>query len=335
MSGALAVIGGGSWGTALARHAARGGREVRLWFHDAALEAAARGCRENPTYLPGKTFPSSLRTSADLEEVVGGADGVILAVPSHHLRGVVRACGERLQSAMPILIATKGLEADTLRRMSEVVREEVGGDGDRIAVLSGPSFAAEVAGGHPTAVVVAAGDESVARAVQRDLSHGNLRIYRNADLIGVEVGGALKNVVAIAAGILEGLGYGTNTAAALLTRGLHEITRLAVALGGERSTLAGLAGMGDLIVTCTGRLSRNRHVGVELGAGRPLDEILAGMKMVAEGVRTARGAVALARRERVELPIAERVAAVLFDGLAPREAVRDLLARDPKEEMRL
>jgi glycerol-3-phosphate dehydrogenase (NAD(P)+) len=305
---------------------------VRLWVHDPALAETTRVGRENRSYLPGHLLPDSVSVDPDLARSAAGAGLVLLAVPSHHLREVVRALGPHLDPDADLLIATKGIEEDSLLRMSEVVLEESSLAAGRLAGLSGPSFAAEVAAGQPTAIVVAARDPAAADRMQRQLSHSNLRLYRNSDLIGVEIGGALKNVVAIAAGILEGLGYGANTAAALLTRGLHEMTRLAVALGGRRETMAGLAGMGDLVLTCGGRLSRNRQVGVALGRGEALPAILAGTRMVAEGVRTSAAAVALARRAGVEMPIAERVAAVLFQGLEPREAIADLLARELKDE---
>jgi len=328
----LVVVGGGSWGTALAIHAARVGGPVRLWVHDPLLAGAIREGRVNLPYLPGHRLPEGVGVDTDLHRSVAGAGMLLLAVPSHHLREVVRSLTPHLDPDVDVLIGTKGIENETLLRMSEVVHEESGVPARRLGVLSGPSFAAEVAAGHPTAIVVAAIDAGAGDRMQRALSHSNLRLYRNPDVIGVEIGGALKNVVAIAAGILEGLGYGANTAAALLTRGLHEMTRLAVALGGQRETLAGLAGMGDLVLTCGGQLSRNRQVGVALGRGEPLDLILAQMKMVAEGVRTSAAAVALAQRAGVEMPIAERVAAVLFRGLPPRDAIADLLARELKDE---
>jgi len=335
MSRPFVVVGGGSWGTALALHASRVAESVGLWILEEELERDIAATRENSVYLPGYRLPDNVHTTSDLEAAVGEAARLLLVVPSHHLRSVLRSCAGRIGPDVDLLVATKGIENETLQRMSEVVASETGLDRSRIASLSGPSFAREVAEGHPTAVVVAALDDELGRRLQRDLSGGSLRIYRNPDQTGVELGGALKNVVALAAGMLEGLGYGHNTAAALLTRGLHEITRLAVALGGQRSTLAGLAGLGDLVLTCTGGLSRNRQVGVELGRGRKLSEILGGMKMVAEGVRTAEAARDLARREGVEMPITERVNAVLFDDVPPEEAIRDLLARELKDESAL
>ena len=332
MSAALAVVGGGSWGTALARHAALAGLPVSLWIHDPDLCAAVRSERVNTTYLPGHPIPESLLVSSEIGEVVAGAGAVLLVVPSHHLRAVTRSLAAHVRENAPVLVATKGLEEETLLRMSQVVAQEAGIAPARVATLSGPSFAREVADGHPTTVVVASEDERLGERFQAQLSARNLRIYTNRDQVGVELGGALKNVVAVAAGILEGLGHGTNTAAALLTRGLHEVTRLAVTMGGQRATMAGLAGMGDLVLTCTGKLSRNRAVGVELGRGRPLAEILSGMKMVAEGVRTTRAAAALARRVEVEMPITERVNSILFEAMPPGEALQDLLSRTLKDE---
>ena len=336
MSSRLTVIGGGSWGTALALHVARRPAPVRLWVHDPDLERRLRRTRRNAVYLPGHRLPREVQTTSDLAEAVDGADTIVIAVPSHHLRRVLRACARRIHKNASLLVATKGIENRSLLRMSEVAAAATGISAARIASLSGPSFAQEVARGLPTTVVVASrGRADLGRRLQSELSHGNLRIYRNSDQVGVELGAALKNVVALAAGILDGLGYGNNTSAALLTRGLHEITRLSVAMGGRRATLAGLAGMGDLVLTCTGGLSRNRHVGVELGRGRPLAAILDEMKMVAEGVRTSRSARALARREGVEMPIVDEVHAILFRGRAPGDAVRRLLARELKDESAL
>lgn len=328
----LTVIGAGSWGTALALHLARRGDRVRLWFHDARLEARVRSSRINRRYLPGHRLPRRIQTTSSLSEALPGASCVLLVVPSHHLRKVVRQCKPWLERGVPLVVATKGVENRTLLRMSQVVAAETGFPATRIASLSGPSFAREVAECHPTAVVVGARSAQLARRLQEQLSHGSFRVYRNSDQVGVELGGALKNVVALAAGILEGLGYGSNAGAALLTRGLHEITRLAVKLGARRNTLAGLAGMGDLVLTCTGGLSRNRQVGVALGQGRSLQQILAPMKMVAEGVRTSRSAYALARREGVDMPIVEQVHAVLFRRRSPKRAIQSLLERELKSE---
>jgi glycerol-3-phosphate dehydrogenase (NAD(P)+) len=330
-----AVIGAGSWGTALALHLARRGDGVRLWFHDAAREARVRSSRVNTTYLPGYRLPKNIRTTVSLEDALSGVSTVLLVVPSHHVRKVARRCAPWLDGKAAVVIASKGIENGSLLRMSQVVAEETDLPPARIASLSGPSFAREVAEGHPTTVVVGARSAALARRLQEELSHGSLRAYRNSDQIGVEMGGALKNVVALAAGILEGLGYGSNTGAALLTRGLHEITRLAVQMGSRRSTMAGLAGMGDLVLTCTGGLSRNRQVGLALGKGRTLQQVLAPMKMVAEGVKTSRSAHALARREGVEMPIVDQVYGILFRRRSPRRAIRDLLERELKSETRL
>ncbi len=330
-----AVIGGGSWGTALAIHLSKSGRSVGLWVHDPELEAHMRRHRVNKTYLPRQRLHSRIQTTSRLETALEGASTVLLVVPSHHVRAVARACAPLLPKRAGILVASKGIENRTLLRMSEVVADETGLPMSRIASLAGPSFAREVVDGDPTTVVVGGRSGALGRRFQEELSHGNLRAYRNSDQIGVELGGALKNVIAVAAGILEGLGYGTNAGAALLTRGLHEMTRLAVALGAKRETLAGLAGMGDLVLTCNGKLSRNRRLGVELGRGRRLSSILEQMKMVAEGVRTSRSAHALARKHDVEMPIVEQVHGILFRNRAPRNAIRQLLERELKSETRL
>jgi glycerol-3-phosphate dehydrogenase (NAD(P)+) len=335
MTGPAAVIGGGSWGTALALQLARNGRDVRLWFHDPSLEKRVRRGRVNRTYLPGHRLPAAVQTTARLPVALEGATTVLVVVPSHHLRRVVRRCAPHLRRGAALLMASKGIENRTLLRMSQVAAEETGLPAARIASLSGPSFAREVALGHPTTVVIGARSAALARRLQEEMNGERFRVYRNADQVGVELGGALKNVVALAAGILDGLGYGSNTSAALLTRGLHEITRLAVALGGRRTTLAGLAGMGDLVLTCTGKLSRNRQVGVELGRGRSLREILADMKMVAEGVRTSRSARALSLRSGVEMPIVQQVHGILFRGRSPARAVQALLERELKSETSL
>jgi len=268
-----------------------------------------------------------------LREALRGAGIVLFVVPAQWSRPIYRAASEYVGPSADLVIASKGIEQDSLLRLSEVLAEEAGDDaGRRAAVLSGPSFAAEVARGAPTAVVVASDDAGAAARVQADLSHGNLRVYRNADRIGVELAGSLKNVVALATGIAEGLGFGSNTRAALITRGMAEIARLGTRLGGQAGTFAGLAGAGDLILTCTGALSRNRSVGIEVGRGRRLDEVLQGMRMVAEGVATTRAAVALARRQGVDLPIAQKVHEVLFEAVPARDAVADLLARPLREE---
>ncbi len=327
----IAILGSGGWGTALAVHFARNGHQVRLWGRDPQLVAVLRDQRRNDAYLPGIALPPGVTPTSHLDEALDAPIYVVTAVPSHGLRAVVHAASARFPSGVPIVSATKGLEPDTMRRMSEVIAEETGGR-HPIAVLSGPSFALEVARQLPTAVSVACADETLAAAVQQDFRGPSLRLYVTTDVVGVEVGGAIKNVIAIAAGVVEGCGLGHNALAALITRGLVEIARLATALGAHRETLAGLSGLGDLVLTCTGELSRNRRVGIELGRGRPIDEILRGMRMVAEGVRTTKAALALGSRSGVELPITAQMDAVLDGRRAPLAAVEQLMLRPPKAE---
>jgi glycerol-3-phosphate dehydrogenase (NAD(P)+) len=327
---AIAVLGGGAWGTALASHLSRCGHTVRLWVrHPAQAEVLGRS-RMIPAYLPGISLPESVEVSSDLPGVVADAPTVMVAIPSAACRSVYAAVRPHLRPGAVLVSATKGLEQESLRRMTEVAAEEAAGH--PLAALSGPSFALEVAQGQPTAVVVAAADLAVAEQVQHAVSSHTFRAYSSEDVVGVELAGALKNVIAIAAGIVTGLGYGQNTVAALVTRGLAEITRLAVGLGGRGDTLSGLAGLGDLVLTCTGALSRNRQVGLALGAGRTLSEALAATPMVAEGVWTTAAACALADRAGVEMPIARRMRAVLHQGQAPREAVEQLMLRSLKRE---
>lgn len=328
---AVAVLGAGGWGTTLAVHLARVGHEVRLWARDPALVHEMREHRANPVYLPEIRLPASVEPGHSLEKVLAGCDLVVCAVPSHGTRSVLRSAAEFIEAGATIVSATKGLETDTLLRMSEVIEEEL--DGSRsIAVLSGPTFAAEVARQLPTAVCVASRERAVAEQVQHEFRSQYFRLYASTDLAGVEIGGALKNVIAIASGVVEGLGLGHNALAALITRGLAEITRLACAVGGQRDTLAGLAGLGDLVLTCTGQLSRNRHVGIELARGRELAEILGGMKMVAEGVRTTGAALALGARHGVELPIATQMSEVLAGRRDARSAVVELMLRPQRAE---
>jgi len=325
----VAVVGAGSWGTALAAHLARSGHVVSLWSRDPAQAHEIRDRHQSSRYLPGITLPA-LDATSDLAEAARDAEIAIVAVPSEFLRGTLRALRPHLGAVATLVSATKGLELGTLRRMSEVAAEEA--PGHPVAVLSGPSFALEVAQGQPTTVVVAASALAGAEAVQRAVSTRSFRAYSSDDVIGVELGGALKNVIAIAAGIVGGLGYGHNTVAALITRGLAEISRLAVALGARPDTLSGLAGLGDLVLTCTGDLSRNRRLGHALGAGHSVGEALAELHMVAEGVRTAQAACALAERAGVEMPIAQQMRAVLYEGKPPREGVEELMLRTLKRE---
>jgi len=332
MTGRVAVLGSGSWGTALAVHLGRIGHDVRLWARDPVLAAEIRRRRANAVYLPDVSFPSSVSVTDAIEAVLRDADLVVSAVPSHGCRTVMRAVRRHVAPGTTVVSAAKGIEADTLLRMSEVIREELG-DGHSVVVLSGPSFATEVAQQRPTVVLAASTDACATERVQREFRGPAFRLYGSADVVGVELGGATKNVIAIAAGVVEGLGLGHNALAALITRGLAEITRLVVAAGGRRETTSGLSGLGDLVLTCTGSLSRNRHVGVELARGRPLDEVLAAMKMVAEGVRTTGAALALGERYGVELPIATQMAAVLEGRSDVRTAVDALMLRRQRNEM--
>ena len=332
VTGPVAVVGCGSWGTALAIHLGRCGREVRLWGRDADLvgRMAARRCNE--VYLPGVELVRSVHPTAALESAVEGAVYVVAAVPSHGARQVVRRAAPHLRPDATVISAAKGIEDGTLLRMSEVIAQEVGEE-RAVTVLSGPSFAAEVARGVPTAVVVAGRRADAVAAVQQDFRSDRLRLYASDDVVGVEIGGAMKNVIAIAAGGIESLGLGHNAIAALVTRGLAEISRLAYALGGRRDTLAGLSGLGDLVLTCTGGLSRNRQLGVELGKGRSLDEVLGGTRMVAEGVRTTRAALDLGARHGVELPITSQMAEVIAGRKSPRAAVEELMLRRQRSEL--
>jgi len=326
----IAVLGGGSWGTALGAHLARSGHAVRLWLRTADVARAINERHENPVYLPGVALPQGLEASTDLAAAVSDAETAFVVIPSEYCRAIYRQLGAVAPSGLVVVSATKGMEIDTLCRMTEVAAAET--PGHPLAAVSGPSFAMEVAQGQPTTVVVAAADHAVAEAVQRVLSSRTFRAYSSDDVVGVELAGALKNVIAIAAGIIDGLGYGHNTVAALITRGLAEMTRLAVVLGGRADTLSGLAGLGDLVLTCTGGLSRNRRVGQALGAGHTLAEAVSGTHMVAEGVRTTLAACALSDRASVEMPIARQMQAVLYEGKPPREAVEELMLRTLKRE---
>ena len=326
----LAVLGGGSWGTALAAHLRRAGHPVRLWLRDAATADEINRARRNAAYLPGIDLPADLEATPDLARAVGRADTVFVVIPSEFCRGVYRQLRAHAAPSSVIVSCTKGIEIDSLRRMTEVATEEA--PGRALAVLSGPSFALEVARQQPTTVVVASAQPGVAEAVQRLVSTRVFRAYSSDDVVGVELAGSLKNVIAIAAGIVDGIGYGSNTVAALVTRGLAEIARLAVVLGARADTLSGLAGLGDLVLTCTGTLSRNRRVGQALGAGRSLAEAMAETRMVAEGVRTTLAACAMAERAGVEMPIAMQMREVLYRGRSPREAVEALMLRTLKRE---
>jgi glycerol-3-phosphate dehydrogenase (NAD(P)+) len=331
----IAILGGGSWGTALAivlsnAHTRHG---ISLWVRDVTLAESLRRTRENAVYLPGHRVPEAVLVTSDVEEALENVKVIVGAMPAAHARGVYRRILPHLVRGTTILSATKGLEPKTHLRMTEVIAQVVAANHEaRVTVLSGPSFAAEAASGHPTAVVLASCDPALANELQEDFAGPSFRLYTNEDVLGVELAGAMKNVIAIAAGACQGIGLGNNSIAALITRGLAEMTRLSVAVGGRAETLSGLAGLGDLVLTCTGSLSRNRHVGVELGKGRRLADILAEMKMVAEGVGTAGALLALAREAGVELPITEQVSAILQEGKSPQSAIRSIMDRPLKRE---
>jgi glycerol-3-phosphate dehydrogenase (NAD(P)+) len=327
----IAILGAGSWGTALAVHLARIGHDVRLWARDDRLAEQMAAERANTSYLSDAVFPDRVTPTADVSAALAGAQFAVFAVPSHGFRAVVRRASRSIPDDAVLVSATKGIEPDSLQRMSQVIAAEA--DGRRpVVVLSGPSFAAEVAQGLPTVVVAASSSPGAAERVQDRFRGAAFRLYVSDDVAGVEIGGAMKNIIAIAAGAVQGLGLGHNSMAALITRGLAEISRLACAEGGRRDTLAGLSGLGDLVLTCTGDLSRNRHVGIELGRGRSLNDILSGMRMVAEGVRTTGAALALGARHGIELPIAAQMAAVLDGGRSPLEAVEALMGRRQRPE---
>ncbi|MGE0449124.1 MAG: NAD(P)H-dependent glycerol-3-phosphate dehydrogenase [Vicinamibacterales bacterium] len=331
MSRRIAVLGAGSWGTALAAHLARVGHEVRLWARAPALAGEIRRRRANAVYLPDVLLPDTVTPTDSLEEAVHEVELLISAIPSHGCRLVMREVSPHLASGATIVSATKGLESDTLLRISEVIQQETAG-AHPVVVLSGPSFALEVAQERPTAILAASSDSDAVARVQSEFRGNNFRLYGSDDVVGVELCGALKNVIAIAAGVVEGVGLGHNALAALITRGLAEIARLTWAAGGRRETPSGLSGLGDLVLTCTGSLSRNRHVGIELARGRHLAEIVATMKMVAEGVRTTQCALALGARHQVELPIATQVAAVLEGRIDVRAGVESLMLRRQRSE---
>lgn len=327
----IAILGAGAWGTALALSLARrGGHEIVLWAHSAPLAEQLNDLGENLPYLPGFTLPADIQVTSDLPGAIFEANILLCVTPSQHLRGIISHIAPLLTRDQIIVIASKGLEEATFLRMSQVVASVTD---NPCAVLSGPSFAQEVALGYPTAIVVAATTSMLAQTIQRDFSSPTLRIYTNDDVTGVELGGALKNVIALSSGVVHGLNLGHNSAAALITRGIAEITRLSVACGGRRQTLAGLSGVGDLILTCTGNLSRNRSVGIELGKGRHLPEILSSLNgKVAEGVQSTAAALGLAARYGVEMPITEQMDAILHHHKSPKDAIRDLMSRPGRDE---
>jgi glycerol-3-phosphate dehydrogenase (NAD(P)+) len=334
----IAVIGAGAWGTGLAIVLGRRGtHQVRLWAHETDVCETIAQTRINEKFLPGRQIPESVAATSDLSIALEGAEIVVSVMPSQHCRALFQRMLVMIPRGALIVSATKGLEENSLLRMTEVIADVLRRDDGfmpPIGTLSGPSFAQEVARGDPTAITIASQDGGLLRTVQQEFSDSTFRIYTNHDVTGVELGGALKNTVAIAAGICDGLGLGYNSAAALITRGLAEMTRLVVACGGKAETMAGLAGLGDLVLTCTGGLSRNRSVGVELGRGKKLPEIVAGMHgMVAEGIFTTTAAVGLARARGVEMPITEQMYAILHDGKSPREAIQALMMRSGKSEV--
>jgi glycerol-3-phosphate dehydrogenase (NAD(P)+) len=329
----VAVIGAGSWGTALALVAARNHHEVRLWARQPEAAQEINDSRRNPFYLSDFDLPENLRATSSLEEAIDGADFAIIVVPSHALRQVIGSIKNHIHEEMLLVSATKGVENGTLMRMSEVINDILKDNFEpRLVALSGPSFAREVALHNPTAIVAASNNRAWSEAIQRHLSSSSFRVYTNKDVAGVEFGGAVKNVAAIASGVVRGMGLGHNSIAAIITRGLAEITRFAVLQGAQRETMAGLAGLGDLVLTCTGDLSRNRHVGVELGRGRLLSEILSEMREVAEGVKTTQAIYDLSRRLNVEMPITESVYELLYQNKPAREALNELMSRPLKDE---
>ena len=333
----IAIVGGGAWGTGLAIVLGRKGtHQVRLWAHEADVCASITQNRVNEKFLPGRRIPDSVTAGNDLAAALEGAQIIVSVMPSQHCRALFERMQPLIKPQALVVSATKGLEEGSLLRMTEVITQMLRQDDGTlpaVGAFSGPSFAQEVARGDPTAITIASHDVALLRTVQQEFSDSTFRVYTNHDVIGVELGGALKNIVAIAAGICDGLGFGHNSAAALITRGLAEMTRLVVACGGRSETMAGLAGLGDLVLTCTGGLSRNRSVGVELGRGHKLPEIIAGMHgMVAEGVFTTSAAVGLARARGVEMPITEQMHAILHQGKSPREAIQQLMTRSGKSE---
>jgi len=329
----IGVIGAGAWGTALAKHLAEKGLETRLWAYEREVVAAINGKHENPVFLPGVALPPSLVATGSLSELTEQCEGLIFAVPSHVARPVLRELVRSLSIPTPFVSATKGIEEDTLNLMTQVMTDVLPPVMHRdLMVLSGPSFATEVSAGKPAVLCLAGSDEELVKTFQTVLMTPAFRVYADNDVLGVQLGGALKNVMALAAGVVDGLDLGHNVRAALITRGLTEMVRLGVAMGADPRTFYGLSGVGDLVLTCTGSLSRNHMVGVSLGKGERLETILGNMQAVAEGVRTAKAALGLARRHRVDMPIVQEINAALFEGKSCRKAVTDLMERDAKPE---
>jgi glycerol-3-phosphate dehydrogenase (NAD(P)+) len=329
----LTVIGAGSWGSALAEHAARNGHDVLLWAHDPKVAELIASTGSNPIYLPSAAFGPSLRVTNSLDEAAAYSDTVLMVTPSHHYRRVLGDLAPDLPDGVRVISGTKGIENDSLLRVSQMTDEVLGSRLGAFAVLSGPTFALEVSRENPTAAVVASKDGVFAAELQAALSSATFRFYRSDDVTGVEFAGSLKNVIAIASGVVEGIGFGANTTAALITRGLHEIRRLGTTLGGRAETFAGLAGMGDLVLTCTGALSRNRSVGIFLGEGKSLEVILAESRLVAEGVKTSLSAWNLAEKHGIEMPIIGEMVRVLHERVAPRDAISRLMTRALKAEI--
>ena len=329
----IAVVGAGSWGTALAAITADKGVDTILWARREDLAEAIASRHENPDYLSGVALPPSLQATHDLEKALSSASIAVMAVPSHAFRGVFREVAPHLAPGVPVVSLTKGIEQDSVKRMSEVMTEEADLDPSRVAVLSGPNLAREVAGRQPSATVVACSDEDSAGRLQEAFMARSFRVYTNPDVVGVELGGSMKNVIAIAAGIAAGMGFGDNAKASLITRGLAEIARLGVAKGGNPLTFAGLAGMGDLVATCYSPLPRNRTVGEQLGKGRKLDEVIGEMNMVAEGVKSSKPLCVMAEQHGVEVPIAQHVVRVLYESVSPEDMVLSLMRREAKPEL--
>jgi glycerol-3-phosphate dehydrogenase (NAD(P)+) len=329
----ICVIGAGAFGTAMAIAAARAGNDVVLWAHDPEVARAIADTGTNPDYLRGADLGERIRATSDLAEAAEHSETMFMVVPSHHYREVLTQLRGSLRGPVRVISGTKGIENDSLDRMSEISAEVLGDRLTAFAVLSGPTFAIETAKGTPTAAVIASRDTAFAQEVQQVMSSASFRLYHSDDVVGVELAGSLKNVIAIAAGALEGLGLGANTNAALITRGLREMTRLGIVMGGRLETFAGLAGMGDLVLTCTGALSRNRTVGVLLGKGQTLDDILRDAKFVAEGIKTAKSAQQLSERHSIEMPITREMHRVLYEGESPREGIQRLMTRSLKAEV--
>ncbi|MDQ2716737.1 MAG: NAD(P)-dependent glycerol-3-phosphate dehydrogenase [Chloroflexota bacterium] len=329
----VAIIGSGAWGTTLALLLANKGVETKLWEHQPERAEEMQQQRENRLFLPGFPFPAALRVTSDIAQAVKHTSMLILVTPSQRMRENIRLLAPYVDRETVLVSASKGIEIDTLKRMTEIIADELPGAGPRIAAISGPNLAREIAEGKPTAAVVAAHEESVALGVQDTLTTSSFRVYTAHDIVGIELGGALKNIIAIGAGINDGIGYGENAKAAFMTRGLAEIARLGIAAGAHPLTFAGLAGIGDLMATCGSTLSRNHQLGRRLAAGEKLPDILASTRSVAEGVSTTRAALRLAAHYSVEMPITHQLSLVLFEGLDPHKAVPELMMRDPKGEL--